>query len=245
MKRIALALGALALSLPALAQTPAEIFTRYIAAMGGAAAYARVKSQETKGTLLVPAQGSSGSFVMRYKAPGKMVMNATMPGSGELGQGYDGKIGWSRDPFLGTRTLQGEELAQMVNELVLSNDPAAYNKVFVKIELLKPGKVGKQSALRVKLTPKVGGPQTLYFDPKTYLLLRRDAEVVTPQGKIPSENYYSDYRVVDGVKMPFKTRSVTGMGEQVVQVSQVKNNIALDDKFFAKPASAPAGKTKM
>jgi outer membrane lipoprotein-sorting protein len=245
MKRIVLALGALALSLPALAQTPAEIFSRFVAATGGAAAYAKVKSQETKGTISIPAQGSSGSFVMRYKAPGKVVMSATMPGIGEMGQGYDGKIGWSRDPFSGTRTLQGAELAQIVNELILSNNPGAYNKVFSKIELLKPGKVGKQPALRVKLTPKVGGPQTLYFDPKTYLMLRRDAEVVTAQGSVPAENYFSDYRVVDGVKMPFKTRTVTGMGEQQMQISQVKNNLSLDDKIFSKPASTPAGKTKM
>lgn len=245
MTRTTLSLVALALALPAMAQKPEDILKRYIAASGGSAAYAKVKSQVQKGTISMPAQGINGNFTMSYKAPAKMLLSASLPGVGEIGQGYDGKIGWSRDPFMGTRTLKGDELAQILNELTLSNDPAGYKKVFSKMEVLAPSKVGKVKALRLKLTPKTGAPQTLYIDATSYMLLRRDAMVTTPQGKVPSETYFTDYRNIEGVKMPFKTRTVAGPAEQVMTITEVKNNVPVDDKIFAKPASEPAGKTKM
>ena len=229
----------------ALAQTPAEkVLARYVAATGGAAAYAKVKSQVTTGTISMPAQGVSGAFTMSYKALNKMVLSSNLPGIGEIGQGYDGKIAWSKDPFSGVRTLEGDELSQVVNELTLTNDPAGWKKVYTKIELLAPGKVGKTKALRVKLTPKKGAVQTLFFDEKTGLLLRRDAVVATQQGNIASESYYADYRNVEGVKLPFKTRIVAGPAEQVMTISSVKNNVAVADTAFAKPKAAPAGKAK-
>jgi hypothetical protein len=238
------ALGALALAAPARAQKAEEIIARYIAATGGAGAYAKVKSQVVSGTISLPAQGISGAFSLRYKAPRMMVMNASMEGLGEIGQGYDGKTGWARDPS-GVRTLKGDELSQIISELIVSNDPASYKKVFPKMEVLPPGKVGTTPALRVKLTPKTGAPQTLYFDPKSYLLLRRDAVLASPQGKIASESYFSDYRLAGGVKVPFKTRTVVGPMEQVMQIKEVKVNTPIEDSYFKKPASAPASKTKM
>lgn len=235
-----------AVSGAALAQSPAEkVLARYVAATGGAAAYAKVKSQVATGTISMPAQGVSGKFTMISKAPDRMVMSASLPGLGEVGQGFDGKIGWAKDPFLGVRTLEGDELAQILNELVLTSDPAGWKKVYTKIELLSPGKVGKVKALRVKLTPKKGAVQTLFFDEKSGLLLRRDAVIASPQGNVPTESYYSDYRAVEGVKMAFKTRVVAGPGEQVLLVATVKNNAAIDDKSFARPAEAPSRKTKL
>ena len=230
----------------ALAQSPAEkVLARYVAATGGAAAYAKVKSQVATGTISMPAQGVSGKFTMSFKAPNKMVLSSSLPGIGEIGQGYDGQVAWSKDPFSGVRTLEGEELAQIVNELTLTNDPAGWKKVYTKIELLLPGKVGKARALRVKLTPKKGAVQTLFFDPQTGLLLRRDAVIVTAQGSMPSESYFTDYRSVEGVKMAFKTRVVAGPAEQVMLITGVKNNVAVADSVFAKPSAAPAGKSKL
>ena len=247
MNRIALSLTAVvALSGAALAQSPAEkVLARYVAATGGAAAYAKVKTQVATGTISLPAQGVSGKFTMSFKAPNKMVLSTSLPGIGQIGQGYDGKMGWSKDPFSGTQTLEGEELAQIVNELTLTNDPAGWKKVFSKIELLSPGKVGKIKALRLKLTPKKGAAQMLFFDEKSGLLLRRDAVVVTKQGSMASESYYSDYRNVEGVKMAFKIRVVAGPAEQVMLLTDVKNNGALADEIFAKPKAAPAGKSKL
>ena len=246
MNRIAFSFAALTLiSGAALAQSPAEkVLARYVAATGGAAAYAKVKSQRTDGTLSLPAQGISGKFNLRYKSPDKMVMSASLPGVGDIGQGYDGRLGWAKDPFSGVRTLEGEELAQIVNELILSSDPAGWKKVYSKIELLPPGKVGAARAARVKLTPKKGAVQTLYFDEKSGLLIRRDAIVSSPQGKTPSESYFSDYRTVEGVKIPFKTRTVAGPVEQVMLITGVKNNVAVPDADFARPAAEPSRKAK-
>ena len=44
----------------------------------------------------------------------------------------------------------------------------------------------------------------MYFDSKTGLLTGRDVTQQTPQGPIRVEMRYSDWRDVDGVKLPSK-----------------------------------------
>ena len=44
-----------------------------------------------------------------------------------------------------------------------------------------------------------------------------------------------DYRVVDGVKRPFRIRQATAMFTAVVQLTEVTHNGAIDDAMFRKP----------
>jgi hypothetical protein len=45
----------------------------------------------------------------------------------------------------------------------------------------------------------------------------------------------SDYRDVDGVKMPFELKQSTPGGDIVFKVSDIKFNAQIDDAKFAKP----------
>ena len=50
---------------------------------------------------------------------------------------------------------------------------------------------------------------------------------------IPYSTTYSDYRDVDGVKVPFKTVSTSvANGRVVTVIKDVKHNTAIDDKTF-------------
>src|SRR5579871_2809901 len=96
--------GALCVSLSiGQAQTPkltvSEVMDKYIAATGGRAAYAKIKSTVVKGTLEVAPQGLKGTFSASAKAPNLLVVTQNIDGIGEIRQGYDGKTGWSQDPL--------------------------------------------------------------------------------------------------------------------------------------------------
>lgn len=226
-------------------RTAEQILDRAVAATGGRAAYARIRSTEARGTISLTAQNIKGSYVIRAKAPNKFVTTQTIQGIGETAQGFDGKIGWAKDPFLGLRTLAGEELAQMRDQAAFNAD-TRWKAIYPKVEALGIGKVGETPAYRVRLTPKQGAPQVRYFDAKTFLLLRVDTIVVSPQGKIPTESYLSDYRVVDGVKVPFKTRQVVpNTAEVELLMTSVRNNVPIPDAAFALPKAPPGTKRKM
>ena len=82
----------------------------------------------------------------------------------------------------------------------------------------------------------------LYFDRESGLLVRQVRFVDTAVGVIPTQIDYSDYRPVEGVKVPFKRVVTWTDGRSTIELSQVQPNVRIDATRFAKPA-APTGKT--
>ena len=240
--------------MPTLAQKPAarrpapkptlsaaQVLDKAVAAVGGRAAQARITSSVMEGTVSLPAQNLGGTFLVRAKAPNQLLVVQTMQGLGESKQGFDGKTGWSQDPFNGLRTLEGTERATLQRSAVF-NAALLWRQLYKKAEMVGLRKVGSRSVYAVRLTPAQGKPTVNYYDAQNFLLLRSDTLVEGPQGTVPTETYASDYRTVDGVKVPFATRQrVGGVAEVLLKVTTYKNNVALDDSVFAKPA-APAPK---
>jgi hypothetical protein len=48
-----------------------------------------------------------------------------------------------------------------------------------------------------------------------------------------------DYRAVDGAYFAFRMRHVEKGNVFTLRLTQLKNNVAVDDSMFLKPASAP------
>ncbi len=97
--------------------------------------------------------------------------------------------------------------------------------------------MGDREALVVKLTAESGKVTTRYYDAETYLLLRETAMYATPQGDMVIAAEFSDYRDVDGIKTPFRTRQVMPVGEIVFLTTELKNNVPIEDTKFARPAA--------
>jgi photosynthetic reaction center cytochrome c subunit len=79
-------------------------------------------------------------------------------------------------------------------------------------------------------------PVRLYFDPKTGLLVRMVRLANTAVGRNPTQIDYADYREVDGVKMPFRWTLSRPNGRFTIQLSEVKQNVPIEDSRFTKPA---------
>ena len=223
--------------------TVAQILDDYIVATGGRAAYEKIKSSAASGTLEVVAQKIKGTIEVKQKAPDKFYSAQIIAGIGKLEQGYDGKTGWSRDPINGGRILAGAELAQTQLQARF-NSTLQWKQLYPKAELLGERTIEGVKTYAVRLTPAKGHPTTQFYDIKTKLMVRQDQTADSPQGAVPGESYFSDYKTVDGVRAPFATRIVQGgAGEVLLKITSVKNNIALPDSVFAVPADirpAPA-----
>jgi len=79
--------------------------------------------------------------------------------------------------------------------------------------------------------------QSLYFDAQTGLLVRE--LIVTDQkiGRIPEQTDFSDYRDVNGVKLPFVTRtsSVDARNDATRTATQILIDPPIDPSRFAAP----------
>ena len=204
-----------------------------IAALGGRQALEKITSYSLKATLESPSRGIQGAIEVFGKAPNKRLSITTIKGVGAIRQGYDGQAGWSEDPYQGLRALAGEEL-EIARLSAVFNAELRWRDMFAKTELTAT----EASAFVIRLTRKHGSFISRRYDKQTFLLLREDAIYEGPQGRIPIETHYADYREVDGVKMAFQWTQKTPVGETLFKVTEIKNNVEIDDARFTRPASA-------
>lgn len=216
--------------------TADQIIEKYVQAVGGKAAIEKINSRVVKGTIDIPAMGANGTTESYAKAPNKFVNVADISGLGAFQQGYTGTVAWSQDPFSGLRDLSGGELSMIRREADIHGD-LKIKEHYPKLVVKGKEKVGEREAYVLEGTPADGGPEKLYFDTQTGLMVRKDAEVDTPQGKIPTETYLEDYREVDGIKIPFSIKQSNPNVTFMIKITDVKHNVAIDDAKFNKPAA--------
>jgi outer membrane lipoprotein-sorting protein len=218
-------------------KTVDEVMTKFVEATGGKEAYEKIKSSVSKGKLEMKPQGMEGDFEIITKAPGMMFMRQSFQGAFEVTLGFDGKKGWAKDPLSGLRDLEGSELTEMKRQAVFASEPQKWNEVYSKAEMLGIKKLDdKTEAYVIRMTPKEGNAITQYFDAKTFLLVRFEGKQQSPQGEMEVEAEISDYKAVDGVKVPYITKmKIAGIAEIVLTIKEIKNNVEVDAKKFAKP----------
>ncbi|MGQ9902591.1 MAG: hypothetical protein ACUVR1_10370 [Fimbriimonadales bacterium] len=214
-------------------QNAQQVLARMAQAMGIDKA-SKIRSVQMTGTLSYPTQGMQGSYEAFYKSPNKMLLKMNIQGIGEIQQGYDGKVGWEKNPLTGLRELQGAELAQirMSAQMGANND---LRKTLRNPKLAGQEKVGNRNAFVITAQSAAGTPIKIYIDTQRYLPLRMDMEVATPQGKLNASTYLENYRRVDGIMYPFTTRQSTAGIEAVIRTERVRHNIPINDAIFRKP----------
>lgn len=136
----------------------------------------------------------------------------------------------------GLRDLTGPELVQ-ITRLAEFYGSLRFKETFPKMTVIGKQKIGAADVYVIEGEPPEGDAQKLYFDSKTGLQLRWDFEVHSPQGKVFAEVYLEDYRMVDGVKLPYTIRYDTPAGTYITKFQETKNNVEIDDAKFNKPSS--------
>jgi hypothetical protein len=98
-------------------------------------------------------------------------------------------------------------------------------------------KVGGQDAYVIEAVSTEGIMQKIFFDTQSGLIVRVDMEAETAQGKMSVTSLYSDYRDVDGIKLPFTVEQKSSAIEFIIKLDSVKHNVEVADTKFNKPAA--------
>jgi outer membrane lipoprotein-sorting protein len=223
---------------PAATTTPTaeQLVDKYVAALGGKAAIEKLTSITAKGTFDLPAMGVSGTAERLSKAPNKSYFIVNIPSFGDVKQGTDGTTAWAQNPGTGQiDDVTGVELTRSKISADFYRD-LKLKEHYPKMTVKGTGKVGERDAYVVEAVSSAG-PSTMYFDSQSGLVLRVDGEREGPEGKMMVEEYFDDYREVDGVKFPFYYRQKNPQYDFTVKYSEVKHNVAIDDAKFSKPAN--------
>jgi outer membrane lipoprotein-sorting protein len=230
---------------PVLAQTADEIIEKHLAAVGGRATLSTVSSRVATGSiaLTTPVGELKGTVEVYNKKPNKqrtlVKIDASAFGGTEIinDQRFDGTTGYVIDSFNGNRDITGEQLEAMKNGS-FPNPLLTYKANGTTATLGNREKVGTSDAYVIQLTPKSGPGLKAFIDAETFMLVRTMISVNVPQlgGPIEQTSEFSDFRDVDGIKIPHATKTSNPVQTITATVTAVKHNVEIDDSSFVKPA---------
>lgn len=232
-------------AIPAVAQTADEIIEKHLAASGGRDALAKVNSRISSGTisLTTPVGDLKGTIELSQKRPNKtrtlIKIDASAIGGGQItsDQRFDGTSGYVIDSFNGNRDITGDQLEAMK----AGSFPTPflnYKDTGMTASVGTQEKVGTRDAYVVQLKPKTGPGVKAYFDAENFMLVKTIITVNVPQlgGPIDQVVEFSDFHDIDGIKIPYVTKSANPVQTVVATVTDVKQNVDIDDSSFSKPA---------
>ena len=150
---------------------------------------------------------------------------------------FDGANAWHAAPLrpVDVLTLAGQELAGAKIDAMLFF-PAQVKSIAPRWRVGTPTTIDDQDVDVVQGNAADGIVVTLYFDQKTGLMTRSMRYTDSPVGKIPVQTDYSDYRDVNGVKLPFKFTQTWLDGRDTFELTQIRANANVEASRFAKPA---------
>jgi hypothetical protein len=160
------------------------VLQRYRAAIGGDAALKKHAARTETGSFEISGQGMKGDLKVVAQAPDKMHQWIMLPGLGNLEQGYDGTIGWSIDPAVGPRLLEGKELDQLkfaADFYQDLHDPAKYSSMTV----VSRGPFEGEDCYEVRLVRTSGFELTEFFSTKTGLMVGVKMNATMQMGSVP------------------------------------------------------------
>lgn len=244
LRRLSLALVVvLAWSIPSAAQTADEVIEKGIAAMGGRAAFARIKSRMLTGTVSIetPVGAIPGTVEILNAVPnkGRTLIKADLSafGAGPLvvDQRFDGTNGYVLDTMQGNRDITGSQL----ENLKANSFPHPflnYKEMGMSVTLGAKEKIGERDALQLVFEPTTGTPVRQYVDAETFLPLRTVIIADIPQmGTMEQTIDASDSRVLDGIQVPFTLRISTSVQTVTLTFTKIEHNVAVDETLFVKP----------
>jgi len=219
-----------------LAQSLDEVLAEHFSATGQDNIL-KVNSQKVTGKVIQ--SGLEIPFVQYAKRPGKVRIEATLQGL-TLIQTFNGTEGWVINPFAGVTTPQPMTEDQLRSiKYQADSDGMLWNWKDNGYQVTLEGKEDMEgtSCYKIKLVTEPGDVFTFYIDADTYIMLRQNAKIKVMGNESESDNYYSNYSMVEGIAMPGKAETKIN-GQLVVTMifEKMELNPELEDTMFDKPS---------
>ena len=214
--------------------TADQIMDKYLQAMGGMDALAKISSRVEKGSV-VGADGRKTPVDIYEKGSDKRVM-ITHTANGDRSTGYNGSSGWTVGGNGAPRDMAALDLegAQLEDDLYLATH---VKQMYSQWRAGRPDKINDKDVYVLNGTAQGHVPVRLYIDQQSGTLLRMMYFTETPVGRLPAQVDFSDYREQDGVKVPYKMVMARPGTKTTLVLDQVQQNGGVDDSKFTKPVA--------
>jgi outer membrane lipoprotein-sorting protein len=229
------------ISAAASAQSADDIIEKGIVASGGREALAKLTSQATTGTMTVSTPGGeiTGTIEVLNQAPNKVQtlitldLSAVGAGTMTIDQRFDGTNGYATNSMQGETPVTSSQL-DIWRNTIFPSPFLDYKERGTKIELTGKEKIGNTDVYALLITPAKGPTTRLWMDATTYQPVKSLTTVETAEmGPVEQTMALSDFRDVDGIKVPFKLVGSSSVQTFTVVVTKVEHNVNVDPARFA------------
>jgi photosynthetic reaction center cytochrome c subunit len=218
-----------------------SVFDKYLQAVGGAQRAATITSIVAKGTY-------GGYDTDHGKVPVEIYAKAPNQRThiahalfGDKVTVTDGRNGWYSSP---------DKPAPLIQLTGGNLDGAKLDTMVMFPALIKTmatnWRVGSTAIddkdVQVVQGTSNGQNLNLYFDEETGLLLRMVRFADTIVGRVPTQLDFSDYKVVNGVKLPHKIIATWTDNQTTTELTSLQANAPIEATRFNRPAPAPPPK---
>jgi hypothetical protein len=240
--------------------TGVEIVNKHIQAAGGKEALAKIKSRVAIGIARKDSDAAAPVAIMS-EAPNRV--SAVYQFEGFNWQlSYDGGKAIFRPTISRASGVVMHKYEEMLASGTMFNSISLYNALLAgesagaKFEAKGTKKVKNRPAYVVEMKPSKGQLMRLYFDAETFMWVRTEygsvritkdmgtfTNDVTSKDEESTIDFYvetSDFKEVDGLKLPFKLEIVAtkpilkqkDVGAITATISEYRHNIQIDPKMF-------------
>jgi zinc protease len=211
-----------------------EILDGYIRVTGGTGAYEKIENRMTHSEIEIHGSNIKLNITVMAQKPNLIRIVTESPVTGKVVSGCDGETVWELSDIKGPIIKYGKERENALHLNILDRF-VHWREIYKKVEYRGLEKQNSKLCFVVYLEPYQADSQTLYFDLKTMLLVTLKTELRSDMGSLPVVSYFSDYREVDGVILPFETRIEMASQVMISRVKRMEHNVLLDQNFFALP----------
>lgn len=197
------------------------IINNYFKAIGGASKVEAVKTLVTN--MEADMQGQIMKIVTKKMFPNKFLTSYEIMGQKQI-EFFDGEKGFIK--------LGGQKVQLQSDEITKFKNDAA---PFSDIAFLKGVVMGEKEVEGKKTYEIVIGDKKAFYDMESGLKLKEISKTINPDNgkKEIVKTYFEDYKVVDGIKLPFKISEKLGNEPKVIlKVKSYEVNKNVTDKDF-------------
>jgi CubicO group peptidase (beta-lactamase class C family) len=220
--------------------TAEEILRRTLAARGGEAAAARVRSFHCKGTADI-AGGNRCAWELLAARPGQARTIFDFGGGSRYEFLCDGQAAWETQPGSVPEMQSGQELLESRDAAAFfawSVAPRAYRSVAYIGETLFQG----TQCYELKLTTLSGREQTHYYNASNFFLAGISEQVTVEDKPASRITIFLEYQKFAGFRFPTRIRCRMEESEWLVRVTSVQVN-CVDGSAFSAPAAVSSARS--
>jgi hypothetical protein len=231
--------------------TAAQIVERNVAARGGLEAWRKVETMAWVGHVETSsATGAGLPFVLEMKRPNKTRFAINAPHQVSM-RVFDGKRGWKLRSTSGTppdlQPYSDAEVAFALEGQVIDGPLMDFQAKGISVVLEGADEIDGNKAYRLGVKLPSGASHHVWIDAQSFLDTKSERESRNVFGMpVKATKHYRNYRLVDGMQIPFLIESSTDTGKILdrMVIDRILVNPPLDDRMFAKP-SVPGRQTRM